>query len=123
MDQQEILSDFANRRKHDRLDRCFVLRYSTFHEASDRPVNEGRLLDIGGGGLRFIAKERFDKDCQLVLEIKIPGWLLVNDDWVQTRQAQDICLLKIVGTVMWTRQILEPDAHFETGLRFTGQIR
>lgn len=123
MDQFSLLTSFAERRKHERLDRDFPLRYGLFKEVSDRAEKEGKLLDIGGGGLRFLATEIFALESQLIVEMKIPGWRLENDDWIQTRNINDVSFLNIVGNVMWSVPYAADNEWFETGLRFSGQIR
>ncbi len=124
MKEAEVLENLQqDRRLHPRLYRCFVMRYGVLDDISAPAVDrQGSLLDISGGGLRFSCTDEIESSSQLLIEIDIPGWRVVDGDWMHTGNDSDIGRLRVVGQVVWIR---DDDAgrHCEVGIRFTGQIR
>jgi len=121
---EEFKSRMQERRKHERLERNFTLRYSTLHDLSEcLPEKEAELLDISGGGIRFLTKERLENGRKLIVELEIPGWQVKGGDWSPTANRNDIGRLKVIGKVIWTAPSVQRPGWYETGLRFTGQLR
>jgi len=124
MNQKGLLEQFKNRRAHERLQRKLTLYYDRLEDLSKcQDGKAAELLDIGGGGLRFLTSERLDNGCHLMVELDIPGWSIVDRDWVPTSNRKDVGRLRVVGRVMWTAPSFTQAGCYETGLRFTGQLR
>ena len=124
MDHTELLANFQDRRKHDRLSRNFHMRYSFLEDLSrHRAEKEAELLDIGGGGIRFLTDERLTDGSQLMVELEIPGWQVQDGDWVPSNSREDVGQLQVIGVVMWVAPSKNRPGHYEVGLRFTGQVR
>ena len=120
----ELFEQVTNKRKHERLQRKFTLRYDLFDDLSKCQANRSaELLDIGGGGICFLTDERLDNGCQLIMELEMPGWEVVDGDWIPSSNRQKIGRLQVVGKVIWTAPSSSPTGYYETGLRFTGQLR
>lgn len=127
MDQIELFSHFQNlqnRRKHERLSRRFRMRFSILEDLSRRQAEkDAELVDIGGGGLRFLADERLADGSQLLIALEIPGWRVTDEDWKATSNLEDIGILQVIGIVMWAAPSDRKTGCYEIGLRFTGQLR
>lgn len=124
MDKTKLFSNFQDRRKHDRLLRNFQMRYSFLEDLSrHRAEKEAELLDIGGGGIRFLTDERLSDGSQLMIELEIPGWQVKDGDWVPSNSREDIGQLQVIGVVMWVAASKSRAGRYEVGLRFTGQVR
>lgn len=103
MSRKELFEPFKNRRAHERLQPKFTLHYHRLEDLSRCQAGKvAELLDIGGGGIRFLTTERLENDCQLMVELEIPGWSIVDGDWVPTSNRKDVGRLRVVGKVRWT---------------------
>ncbi len=124
MDQALVLERLGQeRRRHPRLYRRFVMRYSVLEDLSSRsPCHAGELLDISAGGLRFRTDTAVGAGSQLLFEIEVPGWREENGDWLRTGEESDRGLLRVVGVVIWTKNG-RSETLYEVGIRFTGQMR
>lgn len=124
MDQIELLSYLQDRRKHERLPRNFRMRIGILEDLSllqaDKDVE---LIDIGGGGLRFLTDERLAKGSQLLIDLTIPGWHVTEGDWKATANREDIAKLQVIGIVRWVAPSNRKAGCYEIGIRFTGQVR
>ncbi len=113
----------AERRKYDRLEKELVLRYAHFDDLPHTDFSkEGLVLDIGGGGLRFLSSEKWMKNDQLLMELDFDKWQLDGLDEVFIEENEGSRCLKVVGTVMWTVETLY-DGQYEVGLRFTAAMK
>lgn len=124
MDQIELFSQLQNRRKHERLPRNFRMRFGILEDLSLlRTEKEAELVDIGGGGIRFLSDERLANGSQLLIDLEIPGWRVTDGDWIATSNQEEIGKLQIIGVVMWAAPSEHKAGNYEIGLRFTGQLR
>lgn len=127
MDQRKLFSHFQdsqNRRKHERLSRKYRMRFCILEDLSHHQTDkDAELLDIGGGGLRFLVDERLADGSQLLVDLEIPGWQVTDGEWKATSNHADIGKLQVIGIVMWTTPSNHKAGCWETGLRFTGQLR
>jgi len=116
--------DFGReRRKHERLSRDGRLTYERLADGRlpySTPANPGRLLDIGGGGLRCVLPEEVRKGDQMVIRLEFDGWKAEEDDWRYTGRSEDRSLLTVLARVMWCAAA-DGDG-FEVGLCFTGRV-
>lgn len=119
----DIIEEISDRRRHERVARNYKLRYGMLEDpACDTPDKEGMLLDLGGGGLRFLADNALQKNMQLLIELDIPGWTVNNGEWTATRSASDVSTLKVLGVVMWDALSADCPGKHEVGVRFSGKI-
>lgn len=124
MEQTELLSFLQDRRKHERLPRNFRMRFSILEDLSFLQAEKDvELIDIGGGGLRFLTDERLADGSQLLVDLEIPGWKATDGDWKATANRQDIAKLQVIGIVVWVAPSKRKAGCYEIGLRFTGQVR
>ena len=124
MKQFVLFEKIKNQRRHERLPRSFTLRYDLLDDLSKCQASKSALLlDIGGGGIRFLTDEHLDNGSQLVIELEIPGWEIVDGDWIPSSNRLNIGKLQVVGKVVWTTPSSSQVGFYETGLRFTGQLR
>ena len=110
------------RRRYERMARDGRLAYERL--AGGRlpfgpPENPGRLLDIGGGGLRCLIPEEVGKDEQMVVRLEFDGWREEDGDWRHTGDPADRGLLTVLARVMWCTAA---DTGYEVGLCFTGRV-
>ncbi len=114
----------SERRRHDRLDKNFSIRYRRLEDLSDDvPDMEGELLDIGGGGARFLGSESLSKNTQLTMVLEFPGWMVADgDEWTITRNSNDVGILKVIGRVMWVAPCESDLGKYEIGVSFSGRI-
>ena len=111
------------RRRYQRLQKKFTMSYrlaeEDFQPACD---SKAEILDIGGGGIRFLAPRRLEKNTQLFINLPLRDWGKNKKEWLaiftETKQKE----LTVIGTVMWTAASAQYDNSYETGVRFIGRI-
>ncbi|MFZ5759690.1 MAG: hypothetical protein ACOY32_08700 [Thermodesulfobacteriota bacterium] len=116
-------SGIAERRKYERLDKEMGFRYGLYENLVTARLDEqGLILDIGGGGLRFLSSRRWRKNDELLMQLDFSGWRLdgAAGDAVFTGEGCDSLL--VVGSVMWVTDAVE-DEQFEVGVRFTARVQ
>ncbi len=114
----------SERRTYERLDRDFKISYRDLEDLSSDWLNkDGKLLDIGGGGLRFLASEKVRENSQLVMEIEFSGWQVDEDEWNPTGNSDDSGNLKVIAKVMWSVESRNEPGEFEIGVCFSGRIQ
>ena len=118
------LASPVERRRYERLDRKFDIRYRRLDEMfavdCDRKAT---LCDFGGGGVRFVGKEKLEKNQQVVVRIEFSGWKAEGDEWVHTGNDGDSGVLKAIGRVMWSALCKHSDNEYEVGVMFTGRMK
>ena len=78
---EALLVKNDDRRSHDRIERSFKLRYSVLDDLSKRSTEQtGELLDIGGGGVRFVVGELLRKNTQLLIVMDIPAQVISGSE-------------------------------------------
>ena len=111
------------RREYERLDRDFRVSYcrsgNISHHALDRNAD---LLDIGGGGMRFLAEELLEEKTQLILEVEFSGWQVDDEEWTATGSSDDSGLLRVIATVMRCVESRTQIGKYEVGVCFSGRI-
>jgi len=123
MDKIELFSQLRDRRMHERLLRSFRMRYGLMEDLSSRLADkDAELLDIGGGGIRFLTEERLSSGSQLMVELEIPGWQVTDGDWTSTSNREDVGKLQVIGIVAWVASSISKAGCYEVGLRFIGQL-
>ena len=126
MDQLEVLGRIEDddRRRHFRLCKGYRMQYGLLEDLSRVEVRQpALLLDISGGGLRFLSDQRLPGGGQILLELVIPGWHVEGGDWQPSENEEDIGVLRIVAQVVWTALDTARPGKFQTGVRFTGQVK
>ncbi|MCK5322494.1 MAG: PilZ domain-containing protein [Desulfobulbaceae bacterium] len=114
---------YSEKRKYERLDKKFKISYCQQEDLSNHVPNlEGELLDIGGGGIRFLAGESIKKNSQLVIRLEFSGWKVDKDEWTATGNSKDHGLLKVIGNVMWSVESRTEPGKYEVGVSFSGRI-
>ncbi len=111
------------RRRHGRLLKESELRYQVLADGKlpySQPTLVGRLLDIGGGGLRCSLPEELKKRDQLVISLEFEGWCADGEDWEYTGRPDDRAELTVLARVMWCTPGIDGD--FEVGVCFTGRV-
>lgn len=126
MDELEVLGRLRDdeRRKHYRLLKGYRILYGLLEDlTSARVDNPAELLDISGGGVRLLTERRLPGGSQVLLELEIPGWRVVDGDWQPSDNDDDLGVLRVVAQVVWTALDTVRKGKFQTGLRFTGQVK
>ena len=121
-DENETFDD--EKRKYERLGKNFDIFYRQLKDLPDHvPNSGGKLLDIGGGGIRFLANEFLKKHTQLVIEMEFSGWKIDKDEWTATGNNDDYGLLKVIGRVIWSVESRTEPGKYEVGVCFSGRIK
>jgi len=110
------------RRKYERLKTEFTFHYSIFNSQSlDKLEKVGQVIDIGGGGLRFVSPQRWEKNEQLLMKLDFDEWQLDESVRFNIASNDDSTSVLVIGTVMWCSDTPHED-QFEVGVRFTARI-
>lgn len=113
---------FAERRRYDRLEKEFAFRYSVIDDLTRSTLDEmGLILDIGGGGLRFLSSRRWKKNEQLLMKLDFEGWQIDDSGNVTIQYSGDSTSMLVIGIVMWSAETAQED-QFEVGIRFTARM-
>ena len=119
----EQVKEFAERRKYERLEKEFSFRYSLANDLVKPQLNEeGLVLDIGGGGVRFLSSQRWMKNEQLMMQLNFRGWKIDGDSCDFSNNSNDYGRMLVVGSVMWSAETALED-QFEVGVRFTARMQ
>ena len=112
------------RRKSPRLDKIIKMRYQRLENLSEKaPYQEGDLLDISGGGLRFIAPKPPEIDSQLVIVLEYPGWLSTQEENFSLPEANsDTGVLQALGRVLRVQASQAAPGKYEVGVQFSGEL-
>lgn len=114
---------YSEKRKYERLDKNFKISYCQQEDLSNHmPDQDGELLDICGGGIRFLAGESIKKNSQLVIRLEFSGWKVDNAEWTATGNSKDHGLLKAIGNVIWSMESRTEPGKYEVGICFSGRI-
>lgn len=112
------------KRKYERLGKNCNIFYRQLKDLPDHvPNRTGELLDIGGGGIRFLANEFLEKHTQLVIEMEFSGWKINKDEWTATGNNDDSGLLKVISRVIWSVESRTEPGKYEVGVCFSGRIK
>jgi len=112
----------AERRRYDRLEKEFAFRYTVFDDLAHATLEEkGLILDIGGGGLRFLSSQRWIKNEQLLMKLDFSGWQIDESGNVTIPSYDDCTSMLVIGSVMWSAETAQED-QFEVGIRFTARM-
>jgi len=112
----------AERRRFDRLEKEFAFRYTVFEDLAHATLEEkGLILDIGGGGLRFLSSRRWMKNEQLLMKLDFEGWQIDDAGNVSIQSCGDCTSMLVIGSVMWSTETAQED-QFEIGIRFTARM-
>ena len=122
-DSADITDD--EKRQHERFSKSYKVLYRGMADlASPSSAQEGVVIDVGGGGLSFLAGEPLEVGSQLALLVEFSGWVAEETgDWVVTRDDNDVAELEVIAEV--TRYEVSPTVpgRFEIGVRFCGRIK
>ncbi|MBU4262853.1 MAG: PilZ domain-containing protein [Proteobacteria bacterium] len=112
----------AERRRYDRLEKEFAFRYTVIDDLTDATLDEmGLILDISGGGLRFLSSRRWRKNEQLLMKLDFEGWQIDDSGNVTIQYSGDCTSMLVIGAVMWSAETAQED-QFEIGIRFTARM-
>ncbi len=113
----------TERRRYDRLIRSYRVCYRYLADLSHRSAErEGVILDISGGGLRFLSADPVDEDCPLALVVEFSGWTNEQGQWVVTGDGNDTATLEMIGVVTHQQASRSVPGRYEVGVRFCGWI-
>ncbi len=118
------MEQFAEKRRYERLPKEVDIHFGMFQDLSEVVIDqEGRLLDIGVGGVRFLASEHVEVASQIMLILEFPGWQGGAVDWQVSSNESDIGVLKVLGMVVrCLPSSLDPDSY-EVGVCFCGRMK
>ena len=113
------------RRQEERVAKDLVVRFTRLEDFStEAPYQEGRLLDISGGGLCLLVEEAVPLGSQLVMILEFPGWHAAADGkWIATKVEEDVGVLRVVGMVSWVAISRAYPGRYETGVCFSGMVK
>ncbi|HSR37194.1 MAG TPA: PilZ domain-containing protein [Desulfurivibrionaceae bacterium] len=112
------------RRRYERVEKDLAVRYCRLERFGSGALDGlGELLDIGGGGLCFLAEESIELGAQLVLMLEFPGWLADGDHWIATKNDDDVGTLHVIGMVVWVAVSRKNPAAYDIGVQFSGIVR
>ena len=121
-DTVEQITENAERRNYERLEKEFAFRYTPLSNFANTELSEqGVILDIGGGGLRFLSSDKMQKDEQLLMKLDFQGWQIDGVNCMASDDADDSGTMMVVGSVMWSTETAVED-QFEVGVRFTARM-
>lgn len=112
----------TERRRYDRLEKEFAFTYTVINDLTNATLDEmGLILDIGGGGLRFLSSRRWRKNEQLLMKLDFAD-CQIDDACPDTiPNSGDSTGMLVIGTVMWSSATAQED-QFEIGIRFTARM-
>ncbi|MDH5297624.1 MAG: hypothetical protein OEV91_01230 [Desulfobulbaceae bacterium] len=118
-------SEPQEKRRYERLNRSYKVCYRYLVDlAAPSAAREGLVLDIGGGGLRFLSTEPVDESSQLAMVVEFAGWLTEGgEEWVATRDHGDVARLEVIAVVTHQQMSQSVPGRYEIGVRFCGRIR
>ena len=91
----------AERRRYERLEKEFAFRYTVIDDLTDATLDEtGLILDIGGGGLRFLSSQQWRKNDQLLMKLDFEGWQIDDTGNVTIQSCADSTSMLVIGTVI-----------------------
>ena len=73
---------------------------------NDEPMEKGMIVDISGGGIRFISSERFDENTRIFICYQLP----------QRGSPKDY---RIIGQILKTRELENKQGSFEHRVKYT----
>jgi len=124
MEEKTAPQSGSDRRQHERIRKDLKVRYSPLWNLSgEAREEEGAIVDISGGGLRFMTPHLVGKGTQLVLTMAFPGWISKPDEWRASDDMSDIGVLKVLGEVLRVETSTESADQYEIAVRFSGRIR
>lgn len=124
MEMQEKVCCVEENRKYERIEKNLAIRYGILEDFARNSFDmEGELLDIGAGGLHFLASEAIEISTPLVMQLEFPGWLAFEDKWIATKNDKDLGILQVIGMVVWVSVSHEYSDKFDIGISFSGVIR
>lgn len=125
MGDEDKSKDGRERRRYARVEKELAVRYCRLERFADGGLDSlGELLDIGGGGLCFLANEAIELGAQLVIRLEFPGWLAEGDDhWVATKNDDDVGTLHVIGMVVWVAVSRKNPTGYDIGVQFSGIVR
>lgn len=111
------------RRREGRVVRHLAIRYKRLEDLlHGESWHEGGLVDLAGGGLSFLATERYEPGSQLVVILNFVGWREHGGQWFATGAPEDVGVLRTVGVVVWVAHGHDEAEQWETGIRFAGTV-
>ena len=69
-------------------------------------LEKGMIVDISGGGIRFIASERIDENSRIYISYQLPQRGVTKD-------------YKIIGQILRTRELENKQGSFEHRVKYT----
>lgn len=124
MEDADKTKDGRERRQYERVEKELAVRYCRLERFGDTGLDSvGELLDIGGGGLCFLAGEAIELGAQLVIMLEFPGWLAEGDHWIATKDDDDVGTLHVIGMVVWVAVSRKNPAGYDIGVQFSGIVR
>lgn len=124
MREEKAAGGRGERRKHPRLDKIITMRYQKLESLSEKtPYEEGVLLDISSGGLRFLSNGPLAINSQLVIVLQFPGWLNDNGRWELAGNTGETGALQALGQVLRVQASPAEPGKYEIGVRFSAQLQ
>lgn len=115
----------SERRRHSRIRKDLKIRFGALWSLAKSPSfdHEGDVIDVGGGGVRFVTSEPVSQGAQLILALGFPGWISDEDEWVESQDTSNIGVLKVIGEVVRVVPITTSEGRYDVAIRFSGRIR
>jgi hypothetical protein len=110
------------RRRYNRMGKEFAFRYTLLDDLARATLEQqGLILDLSGGGLRFLSSRRWVKDDQLLMKLDFAGWRIDGGACVRLGNTGHCSSMLVIGSVMWSAETAQED-QFEVGVRFTARM-
>jgi hypothetical protein len=110
------------RRRYNRIGKEFAFRYTVLDNLARAALEErGLILDISGGGVRFLSSQRWLKDEQLLMKLDFAGWQINGGACVRVGNSGHCSSMLVIGSVMWSAETVQEN-QFEVGVRFTARM-
>lgn len=121
---EELITMSEERRQYERLGKSYRILYRHMDDITTMSVSqEGVVVDVGGGGLCFLASQPMETGSQLALVVEFTGWLTDgNGDWIVTHNDDDIARLEVIAVVTRYKVSATVPGRFEIGVRFCGRL-
>jgi hypothetical protein len=123
MPENTNLAKDIERRRYYRLRKKFTMHYCLAEDdLNTKFMSDGEIIDISGGGIRFLAPLKLPKNTQLLINLPLQDWGKNKIDWPTFLNTEENNDLTIMGKVMWAAEGKKNNNCYETGVCFIGRI-
>ena len=112
----------TERRRYNRIDKEFTFSYTVLDDLARATLEQqGLILDISGGGVRFLSSRRWMKNDQLLMKLDFAGWRIEGGACMRIGNNGHCSSMLVIGSVMWSAETAQEE-QFEVGVRFTARM-